>query len=117
MNFAFLFRRIPVGGFAGGSDPWSPGTARKPSFAAAFAFVKFDQIHAGRACYGNLMAAARALDGGDSFRPTCRTDAFVDFKSATARDERCRRVLEKVVEIGARRAPQLKQVAETAGRY
>ena len=41
-------------------------------------------------------------------------DALGDLEAAAARDQRGRRVLEQVVEVGARRAPQLQHVAEAA---
>ena len=68
MNFAFLLRRIPESGFAGGADSWCPGTAGEPRLATPLACVKFDDIHMPRASKGNLMAAASALDGSDGFR-------------------------------------------------
>ena len=41
-------------------------------------------------------------------------DALADLEAAAARDQNGRRVLEQVVEIAARRAPQLQHVAEAA---
>jgi len=73
-----------------------------------------DGLHARRLSVrdqrGDLLFGERRDDGA------IRADPLGQLEAAPARDQGRRRVLEQVIEIGPRRAPQLQHVAEAAGR-